>query len=380
MRTAVLLGSRGTKRTIYFEKAARQNGLPFLFLEWVEWRRCGFPGDRELFVKIDPPVWTDGRLSHLNNLAASYQNDLLAIERDSAVSCFLNPPSHLAALLDKNECKQTLTAAGIPVTQSLGTDIRDSGSLLSRMSDMRIFSVFVKPLAGSGAAGVTAFRIQPKTGRMAAYSCALPEPGDSGAQDNAMYAQGTPAHGPHSQGTPAHEARSKETRSLESGLINTKKLRAFTDPAEILPLLDSLLSLGCIVERWYPKADFNGYSYDLRAVWQDGNLDYLLARLSKGPVTNLHLNNHPLDASSLLLPDHVTASIKELCQRACACYPGLNSAGIDILLEKGSLRPRIIEMNGQGDLLYQDIYGNNEIYSHQTRIMKQWLEKEENYE
>ena len=30
MRTAVLLGNRDTKRTIYFEKAARQNGLPFL--------------------------------------------------------------------------------------------------------------------------------------------------------------------------------------------------------------------------------------------------------------------------------------------------------------------------------------------------------------
>ena len=56
MRTAVLLGNRDTKRTIYFEKAARQNGLPFLFLEWEEWRRCGFPSDSELFVKIDPPM------------------------------------------------------------------------------------------------------------------------------------------------------------------------------------------------------------------------------------------------------------------------------------------------------------------------------------
>ena len=50
MRTAVLLGNRDTKRTIYFEKAARQNGLPFLFLEWEEWRRCGFPSDSEFFV------------------------------------------------------------------------------------------------------------------------------------------------------------------------------------------------------------------------------------------------------------------------------------------------------------------------------------------
>lgn len=44
-------------------------------------------------------------------------------------------------------------------------------------------------------------------------------------------------------------------------------------------------------------------------------------------------------------------------------------AGIDLLLEKGTMRPRIIEMNGQGDLIYRDIYGENRIYQEQIR----WL-------
>ena len=57
------------------------------------------------------------------------------------------------------------------------------------------------------------------------------------------------------------------------------------------------------------------------------------------------------------------------------CFPGLRSAGIDILLEKGSLRPRIIEMNAQGDLIYQDIYHENVIYSQQVRMIKKWLNK-----
>ena len=263
MRTAVLLGNRDTKRTIYFEKAARQNGLPFLFLEWEDWKRCGFPADSELFVKIDPPVWTDGHLSGLNDLVGSYRSDLKALEKEASVSQFLNPPRALMELLDKTRCKQVLKEAGLPVTQSLGEGIGDSETLLSRMKDIR----------------------------------------------------------------------------------------------------------------WYPKADFQGFSYDLRAVCQDGALDFLLARLSKGPVTNLHLNNHPLEASRLALPEDVTSTIKELCRRACGCYPGLRSAGIDILLEKGSLKPRIIEMNGQGDLLYQDIYDKNEIYSHQVRMMKAWLEQ-----
>lgn len=333
MRTAVLLGSRGTKRTNYFEKAARQNGLPFLFLEWDEWRRHGFPSGNELFVKIDPPVWTEGHLTTLNNLTESYRNDLMTLEREAMVSEYLNPPSRLMDLLDKAACKQTLKEAGIPVTQSLGEGIEDSRTLLSRMEEMRIFSVFIKPVYGSGAAGVTAFRIQPGTGRMAAYTCAA------------------------------------------LSLINTKELQTLTEPSEILIFLDRLLSLGCIVERWYPKADFQGWSYDLRAVCQDGSLDFLLARLSKGPITNLHLNNQPMEASRLMLPEAVTSRIEELCRKACGCYPGLRSAGIDILLEKGSLKPRVIEMNGQGDLLYQDIYDRNYIYSHQVTMMKAWLEQ-----
>ena len=102
-------------------------------------------------------------------------------------------------------------------------------------------------------------------------------------------------------------------------------------------------------------------------------MDFILARLSSGPITNLHLNNHPLKGDALGLPCHVMEDVEQLCIRAAKCYPGLRSAGIDVLLEKGSLRPRIIELNGQGDLIYQDIYDQNRIYLHQAEMMKEWL-------
>ncbi len=102
----------------------------------------------------------------------------------------------------------------------------------------------------------------------------------------------------------------------------------------------------------------------------------MLARLSKGPITNLHLNNHPLKASELKLPPRVLEEIEELCKKAAGCYGGLRSAGLDILLEKGSLRPRVIEMNSQGDLIYQDIFWENKIYRRQAEMMKEWLEGE----
>lgn len=148
------------------------------------------------------------------------------------------------------------------------------------------------------------------------------------------------------------------------------------DRKEIAAFLDQLLSMDCLAERWYPKASFQGCSYDLRAVWQFGQLDFLLARLSKGPLTNLHLNNHPLPAKELGLPLSVREEIEELCRRTALAFPGLSSFGADILLERGSLRPRIIEINGQGDLLYQDIYQENKIYRRQAEVMKAWIKEQ----
>ena len=57
--------------------------------------------------------------------------------------------------------------------------------------------------------------------------------------------------------------------------------------------------------------------------------------------------------------------IEELCQEAVDCFKGLNYAGIDILLRGKNLEPVIIEMNAQGDLIYQDIYNENKIYKNQ---------------
>ena len=56
------------------------------------------------------------------------------------------------------------------------------------------------------------------------------------------------------------------------GLVNTKRLRCFKEPKEVTALLDLVLQLDCVVERWYAKAEYQGYSYDLRAVVQDGRI------------------------------------------------------------------------------------------------------------
>lgn len=395
MRQAVLLGSPGTKRTIYLEKGAEAEGISFRLLDWKKFpfRSADSPASplrkdlvlkndfrddtaladpfwnetawENVFLKIDPPLWESCCLDELNILARDYEKKLqwLAELGKKRQITFLNKPEDILALLDKRACKRRLAEAGIPVTEELDgigravfpvAETLDSVGqavlpvaetldgvgradlLLDSMERRRIFQVFIKPVCGSGAAGAAAFRWQPRSGRMILYTCAMENP--------------------------------------ETGrLVNTKRLRRFTDRKQVLSMIGRLLELGCIVERWYAKAEHNGFSYDLRAVVQDGRMDFILARLSSGPITNLHLNNHPLKGNDLGLPCHVMEDVEQLCIRAAGCYPELRSVGIDVLLEKGSLRPRIIELNGQGDLIYQDIYGQNRIYLHQAEMMKEWL-------
>lgn len=337
----MLLGKPDTKRTHYLGRAAREAGLHVLFLDWDGWRGH-FPKGK-IFLKIDPPVWDCCLLNQLPGMAKDYLQCLGELEMLGACQDirFLNHPDAIRMLLDKKECKDRLERAGLAVTEELtgfnkpSKKIETSEQLLSVMNQKRIRQVFLKPIYGSGAAGVAAFRLQPRTGKTALYTCA-----------------------------------GEISKDGEKCLANTRKLQRLTDPRQVFSMLEKLLKLGCIVERWYAKADYQGYSYDLRAVVQDGRMDFCLARLSKGPITNLHLNNHPLELDVLGLSHTVMEEIQDLCRRSMGLFPGLRSAGIDILLERGSLKPRIIEMNAQGDLIYQDIYGKNVIYQKQAEMMK----------
>ena len=349
MRQAAVLGKPDTKRTHYLGRAAREAGLHVLFLDWDRWR-TDFP-EGEIFLKIDPPVWDSGLLGQLGGLTEDYRRQLREIGKLADVRDmeFLNKPEAIEALLDKQGCKRRLEAAGVSVSEDIKPEeaglIGEAEQLLEIMRARRVYQVFIKPVCGSGAAGVAAFRWQPGSGRMVLYTCARE----------------------------MTKEEISERKAEESGgsLVNTKRLQRITDSGQVLSMVGKLLSLGCIVERWYAKAEYRGFSYDLRAVVQDERMDFCLARLSKGPITNLHLNNHPLEWKALGFSERKAEEIEKLCRRAMACFPGLRSAGIDILLEKGGMRPRIMEMNAQGDLIYQDIYGQNVIYRRQVEMMRE---------
>ncbi len=320
----------GSKRRFYFERAAAEAGISISYYDWKDFPFPeGLPNIGNSIVKIDAPEWKSSRLKDLDELTGRYREQLRLLSR-MPFGAFFNHPGDIAEVLDKRKCKKRLAENGVAVTEMYGEKFSGREELLDFMRENRIYQIFLKPLRGSGAAGVTALRFSPVKGKVVLYTCAA---------------------------------------LLQGELVNTKRLYRLEDE-DAAALLDPLLELDCVVEKWHRKAAFQEYCYDLRVIVQDGQVDYILPRLSRGPITNLHLNNHSMEFERLNLDGTVTDSIMELCIRAAGCYPGLKSIGMDVLLEKESRKPYIIEMNAQGDLLHRDVYHENNIYKRQIEIMR----------
>lgn len=331
----VLIGDKTSKRTEYFLKAADRQGI---FVKTVSWTEvfAGFNYSilEGAAVKIDPPSYKITDLGIMHKELLNYQDIL---NRMALCNCsFLNTPGAILTVLDKKKAKKELIKHSVPSTEMVSENVSSAMQLIDTMKDKKQYSVFVKPVNYSGAAGVMALRLNPHSKSLKLYtSC-----------------------------------------RLENGrLYNTKKLYAINSSTEIINIIDVLAGKGLpykpgvIAEKWYPKDSFNGKSYDLRVVFQAGNIAYIVARQSEGPVTNLHLNNQALDFKELNLAEDIITKIEEICQKAVSVFKGLNVAGIDIMLDKGSRKPRIIEINGQGDLIYQDIYQTNSIYTGQLKLL-----------
>lgn len=343
-KVIILIGDKNSKRTDYFIDAARAYDLEVDLLEWkhifndIESAKILL---NNVSVKIDPPSYQTIKLQEMKGQIRNYVEFLHELGNTSAA--FLNTPAAIHTTLDKRKTKQLLQQKNISTTKMIAEKISSIEELFDIMRKERSYSVFIKPCEYSGAAGVAAFRLNPVTRQMKLYtSC----------------------------------------RITDQGLCNTKRLYCINDSRDIISILEYLIKLDVIVERWYAKDTIEQKSYDLRVVFQFGKIVYIVVRRADGPITNLHLNNQAEKIDTLGLDAKKLDEIESLCAKACNEIAGLQVAGVDVMLEKGSKTPRIIEINGQGDLIYQDIFDENKIYKQQIAeffMRKKQRRNEENY-
>lgn len=235
-------------------------------------------------------LWLEGELQH----AAPHQR--------------MQQTQHILTMFDKAATHAKLQAAGVPVPEAL-PPVQSCEDLLAKAKERGWTRVFVKLNYGSSASGTMA--LQWSGERVAATT----------------------------------------TVRLENGrLYNSKKLLTYRTWPEVHTLINSLAKYRIHVERWLPKANWQGHTMDLRVVTIAGQAKHALVRLGRGPITNLHLGNERGDIKQLkqaLGP--CWNEIQQTCQATLETFSGALYGGVDVMLTPGWRKHAVLEVNAFGD-------------------------------
>lgn len=325
----IVVSNSLSKRIEYFVEAGKHLQTEVCFMTYEELFSC-LPLLRQAVIKLEPCVSDETNFLKYALLNQAYKETLqrLGEMRLSDDVCFLNTPHALLRALDKKETKQVLMDRGLKVTPMLPSP-RSFDELRELLTGCGR-GCFLKPRYGSGAGGVMAIRYQPNRNKWVVYTT---------------------------------------LQQVDGVIHNTKRINRLSTEKEMIPLAEAVMQTEAILEEWIPKEQLQGENYDLRVVCRESEIDYIVVRCSKGSITNLHLNNKAHWWNELSLPEVVRQQIYYQCQEAVQSLD-LQYAGVDVLMERGTDIPYIIEVNGQGDHVYQDMFAHNSIYIQQIKNIK----------
>ena len=325
----IVVSNSLSKRIEYFVEAGKHLQTEVCFMTYEELFSC-LPLLRQAVIKLEPCVSDETDFLKYALLNQAYKETLQRLSEMSLPDdvCFLNTPDALLRALDKKETKQVLMDRGLKVTPMLPSP-RSFDELRELLTGCGR-GCFLKPRYGSGAGGVMAIRYQPNRNKWVVYTT---------------------------------------LQQVDGVIHNTKRIHRLSTEKEMIPLAEAVMQTEAILEEWIPKEQLQGENYDLRVVCRESEIDYIVVRCSKGSITNLHLNNKAHWWNELSLPEVVRQQIYFQCQEAVQSLD-LQYAGVDVLIERGTDIPYIIEVNGQGDHVYQDMFAHNSIYIQQIKNIK----------
>ncbi|WP_254438322.1 STM4014 family protein [Paenibacillus sp. DCT19] len=277
-----------------------------------------------------PAQWFDGWKACLERIDKEVQQFFPSAR-------FLNHPTDIITMFDKRRCQQQLSANGITVPPSLQADvpIRSYGELRTAMKSEGMHRIFVKLACGSGASGVVAYQFNPRTGAEIAITTV-----------------------------------GMERNGAEVIFYNEGSMRRYTRTEEIRILLDWLCAEGAQIERWMAKSTIGSRVFDVRQLVAGGQVGHAIVRLSKTPITNLHLRNDRLLPTEAGLKDEQMLLIQNAAQAALSAFPNSWSAGIDVMLSGTEPRAYVLDVNPFGDLLYRVQHHGLGTYDWQMELLR----------
>ncbi|MFC5451894.1 STM4014 family protein [Paenibacillus aestuarii] len=281
-----------------------------------------------------------GKLYHPSQWFRGYCRLLSRLDREARqlwhTPRWMNAPEDIAAMFDKRYTHEILSSAGLPVPRRLASPeaIPDYDALRDTMVRERVHRLFIKLATGSGACGVIAYQVNPVTGAESAVTTI--------AVDN--------------------------FQTRPPIFYNVKKLVNYQERHVIRQIINWLLGHGAHIEQWIPKASYRDRTFDIRQLVVAGKSCHSIARVSRTPITNLHLDSERMGLMEIGLADDLQHTVRQCAEHTLAAFPHSTIAGIDVLLSSGSLRPYVLDVNPFGDLLYHSQYEGHDPYEWEMRM------------
>jgi len=262
--------------------------------------------------------WYLGFVSVLRTIARAIA------DRPGIVS--MSQPEDIALMFDKPRCAYHLSEGGVPTPQGLGV-VYSWDELHDHLARHRTTRVFLKPRHGSSASGVLALRVA--RGRCRAMG-------------------------------PLELERS----GSDCRLFNSLRVRAYDREADLRAIVDCLGRDGLWVERWLPKASLDGYAFDARIVTIAGQARHTTLRLSRTPITNLHLANARAHPERLIEAgwSAALAEMRQAAEAAARALPASHHVGVDVMVAAGFRHVAVLELNAFGDLLPGTLHDGQDTY------------------
>jgi hypothetical protein len=371
-----MLGTPGDRRVTFFQQALRNLNLPLAqVVAWADFLsdssplfrgieagavlRIESPGrnlevDRALLSagasedddeeeslrltreEVSALVLDRGRIFPYRQWFLGFRSALRRIVRELHVRrtvTLMNSPSEIEVMFDKRRSHALLAHHGIPVPASLGV-IRNVEELFSKMQRRHCPRVFIKPAHGSSASSVIAL-----------------------AQNGPRLLAKTTMEIVRHNG--------------ETQFYNSRKIRQYTRLEDVTEIVNAVCRERAQVEEWVPKAGIADHTFDLRIVTIAGQPRHTVVRLSKAPMTNLHLGAHRGNVQEVRnrMPEAAWSAVEQSCRRTASVFPGSLYAGIDVLVTPSFCSHAICEVNAFGDLLPDVLCGGMDTYTMEIRAM-----------
>lgn len=267
---------------------------------------------------LDRLTFDRGRILSPKQWYAGFSRVLTRLQRDRALCVrhrVMNDEESIAILFDKARCHSRLSSRGIPCPRVV-EPIGSYRELRAEMARAGVSRVFVKLRYGSSGSGIVALE---------------------------------------SNGRRTQAFTTVEAAEVDGELVmyNSRKIRLLDDEPSISRLIDSLAAEDVHVEQWVPKAGLDGHTFDLRVVIIAGRPEHAVVRLSKTPMTNLHLGNRrgSIPALQSRMGDAAWQSLLETCRRVSETFPNCHYLGVDLAVLPGYRRHVVLEVNAFGDFL-----------------------------